>query len=109
MRDRDRAALGTNLYESLLDVINKVIGEADLALSPQNRLRGSLASVLRIKKGRLRIFFLASVQKQKAIVLFFGYRREGHKGDAYAELERMIRKGTFDPQFAELEIPRPDV
>jgi hypothetical protein len=86
-----------------------VLGESELALSDQTRLRGELSSVRRIKKQRLRLFFIVSTSNQAARLLFIGYRKQGHKHDAYAEFERRVRRGEFDQQFAELGIERPNV
>lgn len=83
------------------------------ALSTQYKLRGDLSGVCRISSGRLRIFFLVSDEKKTSIVLFVAageYRRKaGDKNDAYREFARRVRRGEFDPQFAELDIPVPDL
>lgn len=109
MRDREQGARYVGLYEAIVQLLTTVISESDLAFSSQNRLTGSLSSVLRVKKQRLRLFFIASSAKQSAIVLFVGYRKGGHKHDAYAEFERRVRRGEFDQQFADLGIERPKV
>lgn len=109
MREREQGARYVDLYPSVVEMIKTIVGESDLALSDQTRLRGDLSSVRRIKKQRLRLFFIASTAKQAAIVLFLGYRKEGHKHDAYTEFERRVRRGEFDQQFADLGIERPKV
>jgi len=60
-----------------------------------------------VKIGRLRVFFIASEPTKRAIVLCLGYRKAGDKNDAYEEVRRLIRRGSFDPQFAELGITKP--
>jgi hypothetical protein len=95
-------------YETVADVIRTIVANPELAFMPKHALRSPLAGVFRIKKGRFRLFFIASREKQAAIVLFLGYRKEGDKRDAYSEFERHLRRGAFDPQFVELGMKRPE-
>jgi mRNA-degrading endonuclease RelE of RelBE toxin-antitoxin system len=97
----------TGLYNAVLEIIEKVIGESDLALLPKNHLRPPLSPVLRIKKGRFRLFYIASTERQAATVLFLGQRKEGDKRDAYIEFTRHLKRGAFDRQFAELGLNPP--
>jgi hypothetical protein len=66
-----------------------------------------LAGIYRTKVGRLRIFWIASSAKQRAIVLFIGYRKEGGKKDAYTEFIRRLQAGEFDHYFGELKQQNP--
>jgi mRNA-degrading endonuclease RelE of RelBE toxin-antitoxin system len=99
---RDAAA-----YRSLVRIVSEIIADRAHAFDVRYRLRDALASVCRIKSGRIRIFYIASATRNRAIVLAVGYRKEGDKRDAYVEFERRVRRGEFDPQFAELGIERP--
>ncbi|MFO0682261.1 MAG: hypothetical protein U0234_09435 [Sandaracinus sp.] len=65
--------------------------------------------VWRVKQGRLRIFYAFNKANPVAILLFIGNRKEGDKNDAYAVLDRRVRNGDFDAQFAELGLARPNV
>jgi hypothetical protein len=91
----------------------EVIANEDHAFSPATALgrRGpvNLSGVRRAKLGRERVFFLASRQKQLAIVLMLGFRKDGDRNDAYVEIVRRIRRGEFDEQFCEAGIAKPDV
>lgn len=91
----------------------EVVADEENAFSPAAALgrRGpvNLSGVRRAKLGRGRVFFLASRQKQLAIVLMLGFRKEGDRNDAYVEIVRRIRRGEFDDQFREIGIAKPDV
>lgn len=70
-------------------------------------LRKPLANVGRSKWGRFRIFFIASSQQQRIVVLFIGYRKEGDKKDAYEEFSRLLKRGSFDDIFQALGVGKP--
>ena len=98
---------------ALNKLLQEVVRNEDHALSAATALgrRGpvNLAGVRRAKLGRERVFFVASQEKQIAIVLMLGFRKEGDRNDAYVEIVRRIRRGEFDEQFREAGIAKPDV
>jgi hypothetical protein len=100
-------------WRALKKLLLEIITNEDHAFSPATALgrRGpvNLSGVRRAKLGRERVFFLASRQKQLAIVLMLGFRKEGDRNDAYVEIVRRIRRGEFDEQFREAGIAKPDV
>lgn len=100
-------------WRALKKLLLEVIANEDHAFSPATALgrRGSvnLSGVRRAKLGRERVFFLASRQKQLAIVLMLGFRNEGDRNDAYVDIVRRIRRGMFDEEFREIGIAKPDV
>lgn len=100
-------------WRALKKLLHEVVTNEDLAFATATALgrRGpvNLAGVRRAKLGRQRVFFLASREKQIAIVLMLGFRKEGDHNDAYVEIVRRIRRGEFDEQFREVGIARPDV
>lgn len=100
-------------WRALKKLLHEVVTNEDLAFAAATALgrRGpvNLAGVRRAKLGRQRVFFLASREKQLAIVLMLGFRKEGDRNDAYVEIVRRIRRGEFDEQFREAGITRPDV
>jgi hypothetical protein len=100
-------------WRALSKLLLEVIANEDHAFSPATALgrRGpvNLSGVRRAKLGRERVFFLASRQKQLAIVLMLGFRKDGDRNDAYVEIVRRIRRGEFDEQFREAGIAKPDV
>lgn len=94
-------------YRGLSEVIRCIVSDSDIAFLPQFRLKRDLVGILRVKKGRLRLFYIASSQKGRAIVLMIGYRKAGDKNDAYEELSYLLKRGAFKPQFDELGLPMP--
>jgi hypothetical protein len=60
-----------------------------------------------VKKGRIRVFYAASSERARAVVLLLGYRKQGDKRDAYAELERLLRRKDFDRVFEDLGVKKP--
>jgi|HubBroStandDraft_2_1064218.scaffolds.fasta_scaffold469942_2 mRNA-degrading endonuclease RelE of RelBE toxin-antitoxin system len=64
-------------------------------------------NVFRFKVGRYRIFYIGSSTLQRLIVLFIGYRKDGDKHDAYAELSRRLKSTEFDDVFKELGVKKP--
>jgi hypothetical protein len=107
MAARGKGSQHAALHAGILELIEKVIGESDLALLARNRLSGDLAGILRVKKGRFRLFYILATEKVAARVLYVGFRKEGDKRDAYEEFRRYLRAGVFDPQFAELGLKKP--
>ncbi len=101
------------VWRALKKLLQEIVTSEDHAFSAATALgrRGSvnLAGVRRAKLGRQRVFFLASREKQLAIVLMLGFRKEGDRKDAYVELVRRIRRGEFDEQFREAGIAKPDL
>ena len=68
-------------WRALNKLLLEVVADEEHAFSPATALgrRGpvNLSGVRRAKLGRERVFFLASRQKQLAIVLMLGFRKEG--------------------------------
>ncbi len=100
-------------WRALRKLLQEIVTNEDLAFSAATALgrRGpvNLSGVRRAKLGRQRVFFLASRERQLAIVLMLGFRKEGDRNDAYVDIVRRIRRGEFDEQFREAGITRPDV
>jgi len=100
-------------WRALKKLLQEIVTNEDLAFSAATALgrRGpvNLSGVRRAKLGRQRVFFLASRERQLAIVLMLGFRKEGDRNDAYVDIVRRIRRGEFDEQFREAGITRPDV
>lgn len=89
-------------------VIEEVLPEPDLVFARKHQC--GIPNVFRVKVGlRSRVFYIASSKLKRVAVLYIGYRKDGDKGDAYTEIRREIRRGTFDAQFTELGVDKPDV
>lgn len=89
------------IWQCLKGIVHNLIG-SPLGLRTENQLRKPLQGVQRQKYGRYRIFYLASEKHKRAIILFVGYRRDGHPSDAYSKFEAMWKRGDFEPQRVEL-------
>ena len=72
-------------------------------------LSGSLSNIFRIKKGRMRICWLASSQKRKVTVLYISEtpRKEGGARDPYKVFTNLVLSGQFDAVFDKLGVKRP--
>lgn len=72
-------------------------------------LSGPLANIFRMKKGRLRICWLASSQKREVTVLFISetLRKEGDVRDPYKVFTDLVMSGRFDEVFDRLGVKRP--
>lgn len=80
------------------------LGRPEFATHPGHALDGDLSAVRRVRRGRLRIFYIASDARETVIVLFIGLRREGERDDAYKAFRALLDNGDFEPQFEELGI-----
>jgi hypothetical protein len=75
----------------------------------QRALVGDLRGISRCKLGRGRLFYIASLERRMAIILYFGEtRRAGDsQNDAYSVIRRLLRSTEFDLLFAKLGIAKP--
>lgn len=75
-------------------------------LSSQRALSGKLSNIYRVKKGRLRICYIASSQRLRILVLYIAEtpRKEGDKNDPYLLFTTAVESGQFDPFFAKLGV-----
>lgn len=73
-------------------------------------LAGNLACVYRIKKGRMRICWIASSDENRICILFVSetLRKDGDARDPYAVFTKMVMSGKFSNLFAELGVALPD-
>jgi mRNA-degrading endonuclease RelE of RelBE toxin-antitoxin system len=110
LRARAERSPGTN-HEKILEGLRKVLEALELdmvAFHRGNALGRDLSNVWREKFGRWRLFYLASREKQRVLVLMLGPgRKAGDKNDPYVEFKRRLKRGDFDPQFAELGVTKP--
>lgn len=95
------------LWSQLKKILTEVLPVEALAFGQRTPLGKDLRRIRRQKLGRLRIFYLASREHQRVIVLFIGYRKAGDKHDAYTEFDRHLKGGEFDDHFIELGIEKP--
>ena len=77
--------------------------------SSERALRGPLAKLFRVKKGRLRICYAASSKAQEIFVLYIAetLRKDGDANDPYAIFTSLVMSGRFDSIFEQLGLKRP--
>ena len=111
LRQAREGSAQATVYRGLQHLVENVIGEPHLVFLPQHCLTGDLAGVLRIEKGRLRLFFIASRERQAAIILLLGtsVRKAGDKNDPYEEIRWYLRRSDLDSYFAELGLTKPRI
>lgn len=70
-------------------------------LNPKHGLRGEFANVFRLRKGRLRICWIASSKIRRILILFISetLRKDGDASDPYILLQTMVHSGAFDSYF----------
>lgn len=76
-------------------------------------LRGDLANIFRLRKGRMRICWIASSSMRRVCILFISesLRKEGDASDPYVIFTNLLESGVFDQIIAKYGvrgIPRKD-
>ena len=73
-------------------------------------LTEGLSNIFRIKKGRLRICWIASSKLRKIYVLFISetMRKAGDANDPYRIFEKILMSGELDEFFAKLGVKKPE-
>lgn len=83
----------------------KVIIPSD-PLNKKYALRGDLSNIFRIRKGRMRICWIASSSMRRVCVLFISesLRKEGDVNDPYVIFTNLLESGAFDQIIAKYGI-----
>ena len=78
------------------DAIKRIIPSDPL--NKGHALRGDLSNIFRLRKGRLRICWIASSQMRRVCILFISesLRKEGDANDPYAIFKSLLDSGMFD-------------
>ncbi len=100
-RQNDYTNSHCTTFEMVRDVIKRVIPNDPI--NKKYALRGELANIFRIRKGRMRICWIASSRMSKVCILFISetLRKEGDANDPYVILQNMVESGTFDAIFSQ--------
>lgn len=79
-------------------------------LNKKYALTGVLKNTFRIKKGRMRICWIASSERREAVVLFISetLRKEGDVHDPYKLFTDLVMTGRYDELFDRLGVKRPN-
>lgn len=94
-------------FDMVKDAVKRIIPS-----DPLNRkyaLRGQLSNIFRLKKGRMRICWIASSKMRRVCILFVSetLRKEGDASDPYVILQNMVDSGTFDAIFTQFGMRMP--
>ena len=71
-------------------------------LNKKYALRGDLSNIFRLRKGRMRICWIASSRMGRVCVLFISetLRKEGDANDPYIIFQNLLASGVFDQVIA---------
>jgi mRNA-degrading endonuclease RelE of RelBE toxin-antitoxin system len=83
-------------FNMVHEAIHKIIPHDPLSRS--YALRGELSNIFRIRKGRIRICWIASSKIRRICILFIAetLRKEGDANDPYAIFQNLVDSGVFD-------------
>ena len=75
-------------------------------LNKRFALRGKLSNIFRLRKGRLRICWIASSISRRICVLFIAQtlRKEGDSNDPYVVFQNLLESGRFDEVMRGFEV-----
>jgi mRNA-degrading endonuclease RelE of RelBE toxin-antitoxin system len=78
-------------------------------LNKRYALRGKLSNIFRLRKGRLRICWIASSQMRRICILFIAQtlRKEGDANDPYVIFQSLLESGIFDEAMRKLSVKMP--
>jgi mRNA-degrading endonuclease RelE of RelBE toxin-antitoxin system len=78
-------------------------------LNKRYALRGKLSNIFRLRKGRLRICWIASSQVRRICILFIAQtlRKEGDSHDPYVIFQNLLESGLFDEVMQKLDVRTP--
>jgi mRNA-degrading endonuclease RelE of RelBE toxin-antitoxin system len=78
-------------------------------LNKSYALRGKLSNIFRLRKGRLRVCWIASSQTRRICILFIAQtlRKEGDANDPYVIFQNLLESGRFDEVMRELKVKMP--
>lgn len=94
-------------FQMVRDAITRIIPSDPLNKS--FALRGDLSNIFRIRKGRLRICWIASSQMRRVCILFISesLRKEGDMNDPYAIVKSLLGSGIFDEMIRKYKVRIP--
>ena len=78
-------------------------------LNKRYALRGKLSNIFRLRKGRLRICWIASSHSRRICILFIAQtlRKEGDSNDPYVIFQNLLESGRFDEAMREFDVRTP--
>lgn len=78
-------------------------------LNKRYALRGKLSNIFRLRKGRLRICWIASSKVRRICILFIAQtlRKDGDANDPYVIFQNLLESGLFDEVMRNLDVRAP--
>jgi len=110
-KDAEQRADYTSAHITTFEMVKGAVKQI-IPNDPLNRkyaLRGQLSNIFRLKKGRMRICWIASSKMRRVCILFVSetLRKEGDANDPYVILQNMVDSGTFDAIFTQFGVRMP--
>jgi mRNA-degrading endonuclease RelE of RelBE toxin-antitoxin system len=94
-------------FHMVQEAIKKLIPHDPI--NKRHALRGHLSNIFRLRKGRLRITWIASSTMRRVCILFISetLRKEGDPNDPYEIFKSQFDSGLFDEALQKLGVSRP--
>jgi hypothetical protein len=92
----DYANAHCTAFNMVRDAVKRIIPHDPL--NKKYGLRGDLANIFRLRKGRMRICWIASSRMGRVCILFISesLRKEGDASDPYVIFQSLLDSGVFD-------------
>lgn len=86
-------------FEMVRDAVTRVIPSDPF--NKKHALRGELSNIFRLRKGRMRICWIASSKLRRVCIMFISetLRKEGDASDPNVILQSLVDSGKFDAIF----------
>jgi hypothetical protein len=96
----DYANAHCTTFNMVCEAVKRIIPNDPL--NKKFALRGDLSNIFRIRKGRLRICWIASSRQARLCILFIAetLRKEGDANDPYVIFQGLLESGMFDAVIA---------
>lgn len=101
----------TSYHCTTLRMVNEILDQL-IPHDPINKkhaLAGQLSNIFRYKKGRMRLYWIASSKLREVYILYISDtpRKEGDVRDPYEIFSRLVMSGKFNEIFEELGVKIP--
>jgi mRNA-degrading endonuclease RelE of RelBE toxin-antitoxin system len=105
----DYASTHCTTFKMVRDAVRESIPRDPI--NKKYALVGDLSNIFRIKKGRLRICWIASSQIRRVCILFISetLRKEGDLNDPYRIFANMVMSGQFNDVFSHFGVRMPQL
>jgi mRNA-degrading endonuclease RelE of RelBE toxin-antitoxin system len=96
-------------FHMVQEAVKKIIPHDPL--NKRYALRGHLSNIFRLRKGRLRILWIASSTMRRVCILFISetLRKDGDPNDPYEIFQGQLESGFFDEALRHLGVKRSGV